>query len=66
MKKNDLKELRGKNIDQLNSVLSENISALKKAVIDKNTGKSKDKNIIGKKRRMIAYIKTLIKERQLG
>lgn len=65
MKRKKLQELRAKKIDKLESLAQEAESQLVKLRMERASGKIKDTTALKKKRREIAIIKTLTREKQL-
>jgi len=61
MKKRDIKELFSKKPEELKSEIRVLGTELKKAVLDKATGKQKNTNLMGALKKDIARIKTVIK-----
>jgi len=65
MKRKDLQELRLKQIKELQALLGETESELVKLRMEKHSGELKDTNALRKKRKRIAILKTLIREKEL-
>lgn len=65
MKRKQKEELRAKKIDELQSLLQKAEAELVKLRMEKASGRTKDTTVLRKKRKQIAVIKTLIRERQL-
>lgn len=64
MKKNEFQELKGKNIQDLLK-LAENLrQELKKIQVEKTSGKIKNTNLAGQKRKDLARLLTVIKGKE--
>lgn len=65
MKKKELKELETKSISELNQMIKEAGLELLKLKMEKGAGKLKDTQAVNKKRRKLAWLKTILKEKEL-
>jgi len=66
MKKKELENLRTKKVEELKALIPAAEMELVKLRMEKATGKLKNVSAIGKKRKEIAVIKTLIRESELA
>jgi len=66
MKKKELENLRTKKVEELKALIPAAEMELVKLRMEKATGKLKNVSAIGKKRKKIAAIKTLIRESELA
>lgn len=66
MKRKQQEELRLKTIDELQNLLQKAEVELVKLRMEKASGRTKDTTVLRKKRKQIAVIKTLIREKQLA
>lgn len=66
MKKNLLKDMAGKNAGELEQIIAQEFTELKKLVLYKTVKRPKNTREIFTKRKKIAQLKTLLREKELN
>lgn len=66
MKKNELKEISDKSLDQLREMLKVYHEQIKKLEVEKSSGKNKNVNATSGKKKDIARILTFIRKKELA
>ncbi|MCL5676002.1 MAG: 50S ribosomal protein L29 [Patescibacteria group bacterium] len=66
MKNNQKKELAGKNEAELSSLVKQNREELAQLVLDKNIGKLKNRRLLFHKRKDLARLLTVLRQKELA
>lgn len=66
MKKKEIKELQSKTYEELKKMTEEAKTEIKKWTVEKGTGKQKNVNLVRNKRRDVARLLTVIRQKELS
>lgn len=66
MKKKEIKELQLKTNEELKKMTDEAKAEIKKLTVEKNTGKQKNVNLVRNRRRDIARLLTIVRQKELS